>query len=105
MKKIPKKILNNFYNPSNDSISKILKEVSEVHAEITKMTSLKKGTLKVFDTDDKKSIYNFKIPLKGLEKSKVPRMISGLFQGVARWHSPNTMYNAAPSPLLPTVVH
>lgn len=104
MKKIPKKIKDYFYNPESDSISKILSEAGAVHAEIIKMTSLEKGTLKIIDTDDIKAIYDFKIPLTGLSKNKLTTTISGLFQGVARWHSPHTMYNAAPPPLLPTVV-
>lgn len=103
MIRFPKKILELFYNPKTDSISPLINEIAKAHMEILKRTDFKKSTLTSVLVDDEKLINDFKIPEIGLKKKSILSEISNLFQGVSRWHSPNTMYNAAPPPLLPTV--
>ncbi len=103
MVKLPKKIKDLFYNPDTDSIDSLLQEIEETHSQILSNTDLLKGTLPVSLESDESAIQGFRIPNEGLLKASFPSLISGLFQGVSRWHSPHTMYNVAPSPILPTV--
>jgi len=105
MIKISKNIKNLFYNPRTDSIVSLLRDVKHTHLKLMKKTDLTKGTLASSFVSDENLIKNFQIPEGSLEDNKsTPSIISGLFEGVSRWHFPNTMYNAAPPPLLPTVV-
>ena len=54
--------------------------------------------------DYKSLIKNFSIPNEGLSEDLFASLTSDIFKGVPRWHSPHTMYNVAPTPLLQTVV-
>lgn len=103
MVKLPKKIKDLFYNPKTDSILSLVQNIEETHAQILINTDLLKGTLPTDMESDESAIQSFKIPNKGLSKESFAPLISGLFQGVPRWHSSRTMYNVAPSPILPTV--
>jgi L-2,4-diaminobutyrate decarboxylase len=103
MIRLPKTVKRLFYNPKTDSISSLVDEIEKTHIEILKRTNLKKSTLTSVLVDDEELIDAFKIPEVGIKKKSILSEIANLFQGVSRWHSPNTMYNAAPPPLLPTV--
>lgn len=103
MVKLPKTIKDLFYNPKTDSISSLVQDIEETHAQILINTDLLKGTLSTNLKSDESAIQGFSIPNEGLSKRSFPSLISGLFQGVPRWHSYRTMYNVAPSPILPTV--
>lgn len=100
---LPKKIKDLFYNPKTDSISSLLQDIKAAHAEILKSTDLSKCTLSLKLESDESAIQGFRIPNEGLSKEHFASLISGLFQGVCRWHSPHTMYNVAPPPIIPTV--
>lgn len=104
MVKLPKIIKDLFYNPKTDSISSLLQDIEKTHAQILKNTDLLKGTLPSKLESDESAIQGFRIPNEGLSKGFFAQLISGLFQGVPRWHSPRTMYNVAPSPILPAVI-
>ncbi|HAQ02632.1 hypothetical protein A2467_00810 [Candidatus Nomurabacteria bacterium RIFOXYC2_FULL_36_8] len=104
MIKISKKIKNLFYDPETDSIASLLRDIKKTHLKLLKKTDLVKGTLIKSSINDKDLIDNFKIPEKSLDSKYISSTISNLFDGVSRWHFPNTMYNAAPPPLLPTVI-
>ncbi|MEK7185865.1 MAG: pyridoxal-dependent decarboxylase [Patescibacteria group bacterium] len=100
---LPKKIKDLFYNPNTDSISLLLKEIHDSHAEILRNTDLLKSTLSSKLESDEVAIQSYRIPVEGLPQDSFPQLISGLFRGVSRWHSPHTMYNVAPPPILPAV--
>jgi glutamate/tyrosine decarboxylase-like PLP-dependent enzyme len=104
MAKIPKKIKKLFYNPKTDSISDLVKDIKLAHIKILQNTDLSKGTLKYSLEDYELAKLDFRIPNEGLSKESFATMISDLYRGVPRWHSPNTMYNVAPPPLISTVV-
>jgi len=93
-----------FYNPNTDSISSLVHDIEEAHKQILKNTDVSKGTLAPGQKDHEAAIEGFNIPNEGVSKESIPTLISGLFNGVPRWHSPHTMYNVAPPPVLPTVV-
>lgn len=93
-----------FYNPQTDSIKSIIKELQKVHDNILETTDLSKGTIPSVLDDYKSEIEYFSIPQNGLVKSERVKMIAGLFKGAPRWHSPKTMYNVVPPPLVQTVI-
>lgn len=101
---VPKKIQDLFYDPKADSIQSLLKDIRKTHAQLLERTDLEKGTLASELVDDEVSIQSFRIPEKSLQKRFLPSVISNLFQGVSRWHFSRVMYNAAPPPLLSTVI-
>lgn len=100
---LPKKIRDLFYNPETDSISSLLKDIENAHDEILKITDFSKCTLSSRLENAESIIQNFKIPNEGLSKERYASLISELFHGVCRWHSPNSMYNVVTSPIIPTV--
>lgn len=104
MIKISKKIKSLFYNPKTDSIVSLLRDIKKTHSKLLEKTDLTKGTLTSRSVSDKSLVKNFKIPEKSLENKWIPTVVSDLFEGVSRWHFSNTMYNAAPPPLLSTVI-
>lgn len=104
MIKIPKKIMRLFNDPRTDSVAYLMRDFKKTHSRLLDKTDLSKGTLASSPDNNDYVINNFKIPEKGVEHKLLPQIISNLFEGVSRWHFPNTMYNAAPPPLLPTVV-
>lgn len=101
---ISKKIRDLFYDPKTDSITVLLKSIKNTHAKILQQTDLEKGTLSPQKTSYKSLMQDFKIPRKGLSKGFFPQFIANLFRSSPRWHSPRTMYNVVPSPLIQTVV-
>ncbi|MFC1651998.1 pyridoxal phosphate-dependent decarboxylase family protein [Patescibacteria group bacterium] len=103
MAKIPSKIKKLFYNPTNDSVDLLIKNIRKTHAEIIQNTDLSKGTLLSKYENYTHLIKNFSIPNIGIAEEDLPKIIADSFKGAPRWHSPRTMYNVAPSPLLPTV--
>ncbi|MFA5961933.1 MAG: hypothetical protein WC848_04595 [Parcubacteria group bacterium] len=100
---LPKEIRDLFYNPETDSISSLLKDIEDTHVEILKSTDLSKCTLLSKSETDESAIESFEIPSEGLSKERFASLISELFQGACRWHSPNSMYNVVASPIIPTV--
>ncbi|KKS44189.1 MAG: PLP-dependent enzyme, glutamate decarboxylase [candidate division CPR1 bacterium GW2011_GWA2_42_17] len=100
---LPKKIKDLFYDPKTDSISSLLQGIKDTHAEILKSTDLSKSTLSSEPESDESAILGFRILNDGLSKEFFAPLIASLFDGVSRWHSPNTMYNVAPPPIIPTV--
>ncbi len=104
MTKLPKTIENLFYNPETDSVDSLLKDIKETHLHILENTDLSKGTLSSKPEDYVYVIKDFKIPNNGIGQGSFDSIIPALFRGVSRWHSPRTMYNVAPPPILPTVV-
>ena len=100
---LSKEIRNLFYNPESDSISSLLKDIEDAHAEILKITDLSRCTLSSKSESAKSIIRGFKIPNEGLSKEHHASLIAELFHGVCRWHSPNSMYNVVTSPIIPTV--
>lgn len=104
MIKVPKQIKELFLNPKNDSISGLIRDIKMVHSKILENTDLSKGTLISNLTDNKFAVDNFSISSEGISKKEFAEMVSKLYKGVPRWHSPNTMYNVAPPPLTQTVV-
>jgi len=103
MAKIPDKIKKLFYNPANDSISPLIKDIKRIHTKIIQNTDLSKGTLPSKYENYAHLIKDFCIPDIGLPEGDLPEIIASSFKGAPRWHSPRTMYNVAPSPLLQTV--
>jgi glutamate/tyrosine decarboxylase-like PLP-dependent enzyme len=100
---LSKKIRDLFYNPEADSISSLLQDIKNTHDEILKITDLSKCTLSSKSEYAESAIQDFKIPSKGISKKQYASLIAELFQGVCRWHSPNSMYNVVSSPVLPTI--
>ncbi|HRZ95516.1 MAG TPA: pyridoxal-dependent decarboxylase [Candidatus Moranbacteria bacterium] len=103
MVKLSKKIRDLFYNPETDSISSLLQDIRNTHDEILKITDLSKCTLSSKAEYAESAIQNFRIPSEGISKGQHSALIAELFQGVCRWHSPNSMYNVVASPVMPTV--
>ncbi len=103
MAKISGKIKKLFYNPADDSIIPLVKNIKKAHAEIIQNTDLSKGTLVSKYENYMHLIKDFSIPSDGLPEKDLPKIIADSFKGAPRWHSPRTMYNVAPSPLLQTV--
>jgi glutamate/tyrosine decarboxylase-like PLP-dependent enzyme len=103
MDKISNKIKKLFYNPDTDSIRILLKDIKAIHTEIIKNTDLSKGTLLSQYENYSHLIYGFTIPEEGLPEKKLVKLIADSFKGAPRWHSPRTMFNVAPPPLLQTV--
>lgn len=101
---ISKEIQKLFLDPRTDSVDGLVSEIYEAHTQILAITDTSKGTLAPSPTLKSEAISQCRIPQKGIESDAMPRLIAGLFHGVPRWHSPHTMYNVAPPPLLPTVV-
>ncbi|KKT91253.1 MAG: Pyridoxal-dependent decarboxylase domain protein [Candidatus Jorgensenbacteria bacterium GW2011_GWA2_45_13] len=104
MIRMPHTIKELFYNPRSDSIYDLVRSIKKTHREILKKTELRKVNVASKLVSDEVAIHNFSIPENSLQKRFFPSLISDLFQGVSRWHSPRTMYNIAPPPILPTVV-
>lgn len=103
MVKISNKIKNLFYNPATDSIKSLLKNIKDVHTKIIQNTDFSKGTLPSQYKNYISLIQDFVIPQEGLPPKKLSGIIADSFKGAPRWHSPRTMYNVAPPPLLKTV--
>jgi len=103
MVKIPNKIKNLFYDPKTDSIKGLLKNIDAIHAKIIEKTDFSKGTLLSKGENYASIIQNFSIPEVGLPEAKLAELIANSFKGAPRWHSPLTMFNVAPPPLLETV--
>jgi len=81
-----------FYNPNTDSISDLILKIKKIHSKVLSITDKNKPKIKI------KTEKYFDILKKDyLEKDY---KIEELFEGVVRWHSPNTMYNVTPPPLL-----
>lgn len=93
-----------FYDPSTDSVDSLIHDIQETHSQILAMTDTLKGTLAPSTSDKSEAIRQFTIPQTGIKKDASSKLIAELFHGVSRWHSPHTMYNVAPSPVLPAVV-
>ena len=103
MIKIPNKIKKLFYDPDTDSIKGLLKSIDDIHNKILKNTDLSKGTLLSNDENYQSLIQASTIPEEGLSETKLTELIANSFRGAPRWHSPVTMFNVAPPPLLETV--
>lgn len=103
MKKIMNYIEKSFLHPKDDDITDILSTVKDVHDKNLNITDFNKGTLDISDDQDEHSVYGFSIPREGVSDQKIKSLISNLFQGTPRWHSPRTIYNAAPPPLQTTI--
>lgn len=103
MKKVYTIAKTQFLDPKDDDISEILSLVQDIHTENLGITDFNKGTLFLNDDEDEDSVYSFSIPNKGVPRQKLISLISKLFRGVSRWHSPRTMYNAAPPSLQTTI--
>ncbi len=103
MAKIPGKIKKLFYNPANDFVGPLVRNIKKAHAEIVLNTDLSRGTLASKYENYTHLIKDFSIPSEGLPEKDLPKIIADSFKGAPRWHSPRTMYNVAPSPLLQTV--
>ena len=102
MTKVPKKIKNLFYNPKNDSLELLTKNLNRVHKEILKNTDFSKSVLGNFTKNMPE--HDFVIPDNGVSAGKVSRLISSLFRNLPRWNYEKTMYNVAPPPMLDTVI-
>lgn len=92
-----------FLHPKDDDITNILSIVKDVHDNNLNITDFNKGTLDISDDQDEHSVYSFSIPKEGVSNQKIKSLISNLFQGIPRWHSPRTIYNVAPPPLQTTI--
>jgi len=103
MIQLPKSIKELFYNPEDDSISLLVKCIKESHDNILKMTDMSKCVLSSGKDNKDLDYLNFKIPNQGIPNDNFGLMISELFDGVCRWHFPNTMYNVVPLPVIPAV--
>lgn len=103
MKKITEFIEESFVHPKDDDIKDILSLVLDVHDENLSITDFDKGTLATHTEENEHSIYSFSIPNQGVPREKIKSLISKLFQGTPRWHSPRTIYNAAAPPLQTTI--
>jgi len=103
MKKITAFIEKSFLHPKDDDINGILNLVRDAHDQNLDITDFDKGTLAINTDENENSIYSFSIPKEGVSEKKIKSLISKLFQGTPRWHSPRTIYNAAPSPLQTTI--
>ncbi len=104
MVQLPKNIKELFYNPENDSITPLVKCLEDTHYNILKMTDVSKCVLSSRKEGREANIFNFSIPNRGISSDSFATVISGLFNGICRWHFPNTMYNVVPLPIMPTVV-
>ncbi len=103
MVQLPKNIKELFYNPKNDSISLLVKYIEEAHKNILKMTDVSKCVLSSGKRNEDLDFLNFRISDRGISSDNFSSMIAELFDGVCRWHFPNTMYNVVPSPVIPAV--
>lgn len=103
MVKIPNNIKKLFYNPETDSIKSLLKNIDAIHNKILRNTDLSKSTLLSKDESYASLIQASVIPEEGLSETKLAELIANSFKGAPRWHSPFTMFNVAPPPLLETV--
>lgn len=103
MVKIPNKIKSLFYDPSSDSVRGLLKSIGVIHKKILKHTDLSKGTLLSGNKSYLSLIQSSIIPKNGLSEMELAELIADSFKGAPRWHSPSTMFNVAPPPLLETV--
>lgn len=103
MVQLPKNIKELFYNPADDSISSLVKYIEEAHENILKITDISKCVLSSGKNNKNLDFLNFKIPNQGISSDNFGSMISELFDGMCRWHFPNTMYNVVPLPVIPTV--
>lgn len=103
MKKIRTLVETSFLHPKDDDIGDILSLIQDIHSENLDITDFNKGTLAMSGDEIENSIYSFSIPIEGVPKQKLKSLISKLFQGTPRWHSPRTIYNAAPPPLQTTI--
>jgi L-2,4-diaminobutyrate decarboxylase len=103
MKKIRTLIETSFLHPKDDDIGDILSLIQDIHSKNLDITDFNKGTLAMSSDENENSVYSFSIPDEGVPKQKLKSLISKLFQGTPRWHSPRTIYNAAPPPLQTTI--
>jgi L-2,4-diaminobutyrate decarboxylase len=103
MKEVKEFIEKSFLHPDDDDIKDILSLVQDIHDKNLSITDFSKGTLAVTTDENENSIYSFSIPKEGVSREKIKLLISKLFQGTPRWHSPRTIYNAAPPPLQTTL--
>lgn len=103
MIKLSNKIKKLFYNPATDSIKILLNNINTIHSKIIQSTNFSSGTLPSKHEDYISLIESFNIPNDGLPEKELSKIIADSFNGAPRWHSPRTMYNVAPPPLLKTV--
>lgn len=103
MKRTEKLIEESFLHPESDEIQSILALVEEVHKKNLDITNFNRSTLGIGENEKDYSVYGFSIPKDGVTESESKSLISKLFQGTPRWHSPRTIYNAAPPPLKTTI--
>lgn len=103
MVQLPEEVKKLFYNPKDDSILSLIEYVQGVHKNILKMTDVSKCVISSEKKEESLSFLNFKIPSQGIPSDDIIPAISELFDGMCRWHSPNTMYNVVPLPVIPAV--
>lgn len=103
MVKLPKNIKQLFYNSKKDSISSLVKCIKKSHEDILSMTDLSKCVISSGKNNNNLGFLNFKIPAQGIPNKDISHAISELFEGMCRWHYPNTMYNVVPLPVIPAV--
>ncbi len=98
-----RKIKRLFYNPETDSLKELLKIEKVLHSKILKKTDFSKAMLMLGATNYYNLIKNSKIPKKMENEDTLIDLIDDISGGLVRWHSPRTMYNLTPSPLLYTI--
>lgn len=99
-----KKIESLFYNPSNDSLYDLLRIAEKVHHEILSHTDFSKAIIPTEQYNYLDLVKDVRMPDKMQNEEKAIGLLSELFDGAVRWHSPRVMYNVTPTPLIYTVI-
>lgn len=93
-----------FLSPTEENFHVLLDKIKYIHngliSNLNIESSRHSGNIPFSYADE---IDRAKLPLNGCELPMLMDEIKEMFEGSVRWHSPNTLFNIAPSPLLNTV--
>jgi len=92
-----------FYNPDTDSLRDTLRISNKIHEKVLEKTDFSKSIVPVESFNYLDLVKDLKLPQKIQSEDKAVKLITELFDGAVRWHSPRTMYNVTPPPLLYTI--
>lgn len=104
MKNYFKKYHSDFFKPDESNFDSIIKKINFYHKKISKKVDTKLPRVKmdeVFNYD--KELYKTNIPENGLSDNKLSAGVAEAFEGIIRFHHPNTLFNITPPPAIDTI--
>ncbi len=104
MKNYFKKYHNDFLKPDESNFQLISKRMNYFYKKVSKKVDIKLARInidKVFSYDEE--LDKTFIPEKGLDDKNLTNSVVEAFEGIIRFHHPNTLFNITPPPAIDTV--